>query len=116
MTLSCPACGKKYEGQSDVHAVNAAAEIGPVTCQRCGSDLSQLLAALRAAAMLVRMAKASFERGDWDTGLAYAARSWSVAHDTASAHAGCLAAAALGDSAELEQWRRRAAEMANSAA
>ena len=96
MPLVCPACGKRYEST-----------VVPA-CDRCGCDLSRLQEIVLAAAALLRMAKAAFERGDWHAGQSFAERSWELAHSEQAAGAVCLAAAALSDGATLEEWRRRA--------
>jgi hypothetical protein len=105
VTLACPACGKTHTIPAWPASAGDSSEFE--TCDRCGCDLSRLRAILRTAGELLRVAKVSLERGDWELGLSSASRSWDLVHSAHSAWVASLAASALGDIAALERWRRR---------
>lgn len=105
VTLACPACGKTDALPDWPPRTGDSA--GLAACDRCGCDLSRLRAIRQTADALLRAAKRSLERRDWEGGLSNATRSWDLAHTADGARVASLAAAALGDAAALERWRRR---------
>lgn len=102
MTLRCPACGKTNDLGGDA------------ACQRCGCDLAMLSSILQSAVSNLKSAAAQLRSQEWEGALWHATQSWSLRHTLAAAQLAFLAAAALGDSARVEQWLSRARQAENA--
>ncbi len=92
MTLRCPACAKNNE-------------LGVQTaCQRCGCDLSGMIAVRQSASRHLEEAGAQFRLRDWSAALRHAETSWKFIHTVKAAQLAALAASGLGDSARVFHW------------
>ena len=101
MQLACPACGKTNDTvQGD-------------SCQRCGCDLSPLTAIRQAAGWHLRTAANQLRAQAWADALRQAESSWALRRSSAAAQVAFLAAAALGDTAQLLHWREQATPSAH---
>lgn len=110
MRLVCPACRKTHllaTNDATITDETGHSRAALVACDRCGCDLSHLIGLLRAATVLTSQARGAMRRREWEAGLARAIEAWDLTHAEQSAAVACLAAAALGDAAALEHWRRR---------
>ncbi len=95
MRVTCPACRKPNDFFES-----------PAFCQRCGADLTSLLAVEQAAFRYRRAALGALHRRDWETAMDHAEQSWSLHRSALAAHIAFLAAGS-GWEEEVLVWKER---------
>jgi len=95
MLLTCLACNKPNQTTA--------------ACARCGCDLSELQAIVKAAAVWLAQAQTSLQVQDWAGALEQATQSWQLCHSAEAARLAFLAASADGQTSVALEWRHRAA-------